>query len=113
MDVLAGIQEWFLDHCDGEWEHTARITIDSCDNPGWWVKIDIKGTDLENKEFKEFRTGDFSRNMPQPPWIHCYVENGVFNGAGDAMQLENILQCFLAWAKEGPDGKGIEAVKET
>ena len=100
MDVLKGIQEWYQKQCDGEWEHQKGITIESCDNPGWWVKIDLQGTNLENKEFKEIKIGDFSRNMPEPPWILIYVENGVFDGSGDAMQLENILQCFLDWANE-------------
>lgn len=100
MDVLKGIQEWFQKQCDGEWEHFRGITLESCDNPGWWLKIDLKGTNLENKKFKEIKIGDFSLNMPEPPWIHLYVENGVFNGAGDAMQLENVLRHFLDWARE-------------
>jgi hypothetical protein len=100
VDILKEIQEWFQNQCDGEWEHARRITLESCDNPGWWLKIDLQGTNLENKKFKEIKTGDFSLNMPEPPWIHLYVENGVFNGAGDAMQLENILRYFLDWSQE-------------
>ncbi|MBP5786221.1 MAG: immunity 53 family protein [Kiritimatiellae bacterium] len=100
VDILKEIQEWFQNQCDGEWEHARRITLESCDNPGWWLKIDLQGTNLENKEFKEIKTGDFSVNMPEPPWIHLYVENGVFNGAGDVMQLKNILRYFLDWAQE-------------
>lgn len=111
VDVLKEIQEWFQNQCDGEWEHARRITLDSCDNPGWWLKIDLQGTNLENKQFKEIKTGDFSLNMPEPPWIHLYVENGVFNGAGDAMQLKNILRYFLDWAKESGN-EGTEQTNE-
>ena len=51
VDVLKEIQEWFQNQCDGGWEHARRITLDSCDNPGWWLKIDLQGTNLENKQF--------------------------------------------------------------
>lgn len=111
MDVLMEIQKWFQEHCDGEWEqHETIISILSCDNPGWWVKININRTNLKNKKFKEIIEGDFSRNNPSPPWIHVYVENGVFNAAGDVMQLKNLLQYFLDWAmgKKGdrPQNRG-------
>lgn len=101
MDVIREIQKWFQDHCDGKWEQSNRITITSCDNPGWWVKIDIRGTALESKSFNRIRTGDFSQNIPQPPWIDCYIEKGIFNGAGDVMQLSIILEYFIDWAYKG------------
>lgn len=31
-------------------------------------------------------------------WLHCYVEVGVWNGAGDGTKLRLILEQFLAWA---------------
>ena len=37
---------------------------------------------------------------PQPPWLRCYVEAGVFSGAGDPTTLEEILEIFLAWAAD-------------
>ena len=99
MDLISEIQKWFQKYCNGKWEHNHGITITSCDNPGWWVKIDLRGTTLENKSFNRIRKGDFSQNIPQPPWIDCYVEKGIFNGAGDIMQLSTILKHFIIWAK--------------
>jgi hypothetical protein len=100
MDILEDLAKWFAAHCDGEWEHTSGVKIDSCDNPGRWVKIDLVGTELEGRRFESVLRGDVVGNTdPQPPWLHCYTENGVWNGAGDSSTLAEILATFLSWAK--------------
>lgn len=38
------IQSWFAERCNGEWEHEFGITIETLDNPGWRVRIDLAGT---------------------------------------------------------------------
>lgn len=98
MNVLHKLQAWFQAQCDGEWEHHRGISIQSCDNPGWWVKIDLSGTPLERKSFSPVQRGDAGSMDPQPPWLHCFVEKSVFNGAGDPTTLEEILRVFLSWA---------------
>src|SRR5690242_9038058 len=101
-DVIGRLERWFEKFCNGEWENDFGVTITSTDNPGWWVKIDLRGTNLEHKSFEEISIGDASSLNPRPPWMRCYVdENCVFNGAGDAMQLQEILESFLRWAEIG------------
>ncbi len=34
MDLLTWVQRWYLDQCDGEWEHEWGVKIDTLDNPG-------------------------------------------------------------------------------
>ena len=98
MNVLKQLEAWYTSHCNEEWEENHGVSIQSCDNPGWWVKIDLEGTDLLNKPFKEVVRGDVVGNMdPQPPWLHCYIENTKWHGAGDQSTLEEILQIFLDW----------------
>lgn len=99
MDTLTRIQGWFESQCDGDWEHHRGISIRSCDNPGWWVKVDLTGTPLEAKKFESILRGDPSSLDPKPPWLRCYVEDGVFNGAGDPTTLGEILEVFLNWAE--------------
>jgi hypothetical protein len=100
MDPLTGLQEWYQRHCDGEWEHARRITIESCDNPGWWVRIDIAGTELETRSFLPVMVNvDAQRFQEGPRWLCCHVENGVWNGAGDETRLPDIIARFLAWAQ--------------
>jgi hypothetical protein len=109
MDTLTRLQAWYARHCNGEWEHTSGISIQSCDNPGWWVKIELAGTPLEACTFTEIGEGvDAQRFAQGPAWLSCRSENGVWHGAGDEAKLERILEIFLTWAEACVD-KGTEA----
>lgn len=95
MNRFTQLQQWYASHCNGEWEHAHGVKIDSLDNPGWWVKIDLAGTELENADFDprvERRT--------ETDWLDCTINDKVFEGAGDPTKLECILGCFLDCAKK-------------
>jgi hypothetical protein len=98
MDILTELQAWYRAQCDGWWENDWGVTIETLDNPGWMVTINLQGTPLAGKAFVPVQRGDFSRNDPQPPWINCKVEDAVFRGYGDANTLAEILELFLSWA---------------
>ncbi len=34
MDTLNWIQSWYYENCDGDWEHSYGMRIDTVDNPG-------------------------------------------------------------------------------
>jgi len=36
-DDVRAIDEWYQRKCDGVWEHTYGVRIETCDNPGWIV----------------------------------------------------------------------------
>jgi len=95
MNRLTQIQDWYAAHCDGVWEHTWGVKIDSLDNPGWWVKINLVGTELEHAEFTP-RVWEHSKS----DWMNCCVKDRVFEGAGDTAKLETILGVFLDWTKQ-------------
>jgi hypothetical protein len=98
-NILGALQVWYAAQCDDEWEHHHGIKIESCDNPGWWVKIDLKGTELEGRAFPPIAQNVDAGGFPQSDrWLWCRVEAGVWNGAGDETKLTIILQTFLAWA---------------
>ena len=100
-DTLARLQAWYQKHCDGEWENDFGVSIESTDNPGWWVKVDLRGTELETKSFTEVSRGITSNLDPQPPWMRCYVDDRhVFHGAGDPTTLQELVNTFLDWAGE-------------
>ena len=104
MDILAQLQAWYAQHCNGEWEHSSGITIQTCDNPGWWVKVDLAGTPLQKRVFVEIAEGvDEQRVALGPVWLSCYRNMNVWHGGGDAAKLERILEIFLAWADEADD----------
>jgi hypothetical protein len=58
--ILEQLQAWFARQCNGEWEHDHGISIQSTDNPGWWVKIALSGTSVDNKPSTEIRRGGLS-----------------------------------------------------
>ena len=93
MNRFTQIQDWYAAHCDGTWEHAYGVKIESLDNPGWWVKIDLTGTELEHADFSPR-----GEERSESDWINCKIKDKVFEGAGDASKLETILGVFLDWA---------------
>ncbi len=92
MRVLQQIMNWYGTQCNEDWEHSFGIKIDTIDNPGWSVLIDLQETSLANKAFVEL---DIKRT--EEDWLYCAVSNGKFNGAGGVGNLAELLCTFLEW----------------
>jgi Immunity protein 53 len=100
MTTLHRLAQWYTRQCDEEWEHHQGISIESCDNPGWWVKVNLKGTSLETVPFELVANNVDAAGFQQGPrWLSCHVADGVWNGGGDETTLEQILELFLSWAE--------------
>ena len=97
---LDELQRWYEAQCDGDWEHEYGVRIETLDNPGWSVEIDLAETDLEPRPFAELRD-----MAPERTWMVCRVSEGKFRGAGGAPMLGAILRVFLDWAREGQSGE--------
>jgi hypothetical protein len=113
MNEVKRLQQWFKSQCDGDWEHRKAISIESCDNPGWWVKIDLQGTKLESKSFTPVERNVSLEQMDRiakgieldicdrgNDWMLCQVKNNLYDAAGDPEKLQRILEIFLDWANE-------------
>jgi hypothetical protein len=99
--LLAELSDWHSRHCDGEREHWYGITIQTTDNPGWWVKVDLTGTPLAARRFERVTEAVDTNGYPSAArWLNCQVTGHVWHGAGDALRLEEIVSRFLRWAKE-------------
>lgn len=98
MNTLNRLQEWYEIHCDGDWEHTYGISINTMDNPGWSVKIDLIATLLEDVHFTPIQYGDSEK--PASKWINCFTEESCFYGFCSATQLEEVIEIFLKWAND-------------
>jgi hypothetical protein len=96
---LDEICNWYRAQCDGDWEHCYGIVIESLDNPGWWVRIDLQETILQDVVFDRIQTG----NNGDDSWIICEKKGTQFHGVGDPNRLHEILSIFLAWAKQQPN----------
>jgi len=94
MDIVGKIQNWYKNNCDGNWEHSYGIKIETLDNPGWHVEIDLNNTKCADKNFREINIDNGDND-----WIVCEVSGNKFSGGGDPEKLETILRIFLDFSE--------------
>jgi immunity protein 53 of polymorphic toxin system len=97
IDLLKRLQHWYGAHCDGSWEHRYGVSIDTLDNPGWSLVVDLTDTELADRVFDEVRVergGD--------GWYRCKVFDRVFEGSCGPMGLNELIGVFLNWADPSP-----------
>jgi hypothetical protein len=92
-DLLAKLCEWYREQCNGDWEHGYGVAIETLDNPGWTVTIDLCETASEKEVFETIRFNEGKGN-----WLTCSKNGTRFQGAGDPSKLSVILEHFLKFA---------------
>ncbi len=90
--MIEWLEDWYLNNCDGDWEHSYGIKIGTLDNPGWTISFDLNGTILEDINFS---TIDIERS--DNDWIYCKVEENIFKAAGGPKNLKEMLSIFKDW----------------
>ena len=93
-DHLLWLQNWYYNHCNGDWEHGSLIHIDTIDNPGWSVTINLENTNLHDKEFQKIKL-----ELTNDNWLFCQVRSNKFEGRCGPLNLLEILQIFRNWAE--------------
>ena len=93
-DVVQDLQSWFLKHCDGNWEHQYGVKIETLDNPGWAVEVELTGTPLSEIPYRKM-----IEERSENDWISCFVEQDIFKGYGGPQNLLEILNVFLEWVE--------------
>ena len=100
--TLTELQDWYRSQCNDDWEHSCGVKIETLDNPGWSVTVDLTETELQDRVFKPVVRGPIAYDLNQDQdWIVCKVEGQSFQGAGGPAKLEEIIATFLTWAKSG------------
>lgn len=94
MNDLEWLADWYMSNCNGEWEEYYGIKIQTIDNPGWLVEIDILETVLENLSFATINIDNSDED-----WMNCKVENGKYIGVGDKTKLAEIIKIFKRWSE--------------
>ena len=93
MTPLEFLQSWYLKQANGQWEHAFGVTIETLDNPGCMVTIDLSEIPLQDRSMPVLR----QERSPRDWWV-CRVERNQFCGQGDAQKLGAILEVFQNWA---------------
>ncbi|MDR7814700.1 immunity 53 family protein [Lacrimispora sp.] len=95
MDLIEWLQCWYNKNCDGDWEHVYGVVIETLDNPGWHVKIDLAET-----KYLDISGHNFEEDKGDNDWIRCTIENEVFHGFGDCQKLIKIIETFRKWIEK-------------
>ena len=93
LDNFSWLEDWYTAQCNGDWEHQHGVKIDTLDNPGWTVRIDLNGTkysEIQSWQFVDGRT-------PEVEWIVCEIKDGAFVGHSGPKELGRMLQIFRKW----------------
>ncbi|MEP3654558.1 MAG: immunity 53 family protein [Litorimonas sp.] len=93
-DSLTQLQNWYLNECNGDWEHQYGVKIDTLDNPGWSIEIDIRDTYLAQREFEKVSIQNESEN----DWVICWIKDEKFIGSCGPKNLGKMIGFFLNWA---------------
>ena len=94
MNALAELQRWYQAQCDGFWEHAYGVQIETLDNPGWKLDINLSSTGLESAQFEKLQI-----DRSDEDWLLCEIENELFKGRGGAGNLVEILEVFQSFVK--------------
>jgi len=101
-DDLGWLMQWYLSQCDDDWEHQFGVTIDTLDNPGWSLSVDLNGTALEGRDFLAVSDGVSKDEEPvqdgDGSWLVCRIEGAKFKAWGGPRDLGRMIRAFRAWA---------------
>lgn len=89
MNNLEIIQEWYKNQCNGDWEHENGIKINTTDNPGWSVTIDLVDTSLDHFYYHEESINSLN------DWFIINSNGKIFSASGDFHKLNFVLEKFI------------------
>jgi len=102
-DNLLWLSQWYLSQCDGDWEHSNGVSIETLDNPGWSLKIELADTPLEGLKFDRVSHGEPGQNLEayrrNGSWWIAKVEGDVFEASCGPLDLSKVVGIFRAWAE--------------
>ena len=91
---LVWLQGWFADHCDADYEHDHGISIETIDNPGWCVRIELAGTELHSTPFDRVEV-----HRAEHDWCIAWIEGTVFEVACGPLNLGEAIHVFRSWVQ--------------
>jgi hypothetical protein len=87
---LSALEKWYAEQCNGEWEHAWGVRIDTLDNPGWRVHIQLRET---KKQDATLARAKLTRS--DDDWILYWVEKSEFQIACGPKNLSEAIDIFV------------------
>ncbi len=105
LDNITWLMNWYLAECNTEWEQYYGVTIDTLDNPGWSLTVDLEYTSLEGKPFQPVFDNVAENDAEQgldgdTPWMVAKVEGTKFKAYGGPRDLSRLIGAFRSWGTE-------------
>ncbi len=102
---FTSLVEWYHSNWDGSWEHRYGIRLETLDNPGWMLTVDLIHTALQGRLMADIFEGCNPDGHPvSPRWIHCVVRENQFRGACDPTQVSQLFAVFNRFnQQQGPE----------
>lgn len=92
--TLSWLQAWYASQCNGDWEHSYGVTIETLDNPGWRLTVDLADTALTGRGFvrKELHRSEHD-------WLTAWVDEDRFEAACGPLNLGEAIHEFRVFAE--------------
>ena len=88
-DPLQFLIAWYRANCDGDWEHQYGIRIDTLDNPGWSLDVDLFNTRYESAVMAMRKI-----ERTDTDWLFVEVKDATFKARGGAVNLIEMMDEF-------------------
>ena len=89
---LSLLEEWYASQCNGDWEHSWGVKIDTLDNPGWSISINLNDTRSESRNLERIKIV-----RTENDWIHYWVEKKTFQITCGALNLTEAVEISVTW----------------
>lgn len=103
-DNLKWLGQWYASQCDSDWEHSYGVKIDTLDNPGWSLKIDLTDTPLEERAFERVEHGEPSYDLEDwqrtGSWWVAAVQGDAFVASCGPLDLPAAIGIFRQWVEQ-------------
>ena len=90
--AISELERWYASQCNGNWEHSYGVKIETLDNPGWRVRIALQGTKRQDAKLERVRI-----NRADDDWVQYWVEKMQFNIVCGPKNLSEAIAIFVHW----------------
>jgi hypothetical protein len=97
-NIFTWLEKWYALNCNGDWEHGYGVTIETQDNPGWRIEIDLKDTCMSDITHNRVSMDNGDNDL------YSYeISDMKFIGFGDPMKLVYLLSAFRRIVEENAE----------
>jgi hypothetical protein len=97
VQPIEWLMAWYRSQCDGDWEHQNSIRIETLDNPGWSLDVDLAATPQAGKSLPQSMT-----ERSEHDWVFMEVKDNIFRARGGPGNLSEMIELFAAFVGDVP-----------